>query len=73
MNRIHLSMPELAAVLAVVAAFAVLSLWSIRDAFHRQFHSTNEKMFWIQLCVLVPFLGAIVYLIWGKKRGEKIS
>jgi drug/metabolite transporter (DMT)-like permease len=71
MSRLNLTGPELAGLLGLVAAFAVLSLWSIRDAFNRQFRSTNEKMIWIQLCVLVPFLGAIVYLIWGKKRGEK--
>ncbi len=71
MSRLNLTGPELAGLLGLVTAFAVLSLWSIRDAFNRQFRSTNEKMIWIQLCVLVPFLGAIVYLIWGKKRGEK--
>lgn len=62
----------LAMVVTVTAAFLLLSWWSIRDAFHREFGSTNEKFFWVQLSVLVPFLGGIVYLLVGRKRGRKL-
>ncbi|MEF2144433.1 MAG: PLD nuclease N-terminal domain-containing protein [Desulfovibrionaceae bacterium] len=55
-----------------VGAFAALSIYSIYDAFHRQFNSTGEKMAWIQVAILVPFLGGLAYLIFGKRRGEKI-
>ncbi|MGE4292737.1 MAG: PLD nuclease N-terminal domain-containing protein [Desulfovibrio sp.] len=55
----------------VVGAFAALSIYSIWDAFHREFKSTGEKMAWIQLAVLVPFLGGLAYLFFGKRRGER--
>ncbi|SKA80970.1 Phospholipase_D-nuclease N-terminal [Paucidesulfovibrio gracilis DSM 16080] len=58
--------------LGVVGIFAALSLYSIWDAFHRQFKSTGEKMAWVQVSVLVPFLGGLAYLIFGKRRGERI-
>lgn len=65
--------PEtLAIVIAVTAVFLLLSWWSIRDAFRREFETTNEKIFWVQLAVLVPFLGGIVYLLVGSKRGKKL-
>lgn len=67
-----LSPETLAIVVAVTALFLLLSWWSIRDAFRREFASTNEKIFWVQLSVLVPFLGGIVYFLVGSKRGKKL-
>jgi hypothetical protein len=58
-------------VAACVAGFVALSWWAIQDAFRRDFASTNEKLFWIQLSVLVPFIGGLAYLFFGKKRGSK--
>lgn len=59
-------------IIAVVGVFVLITWWAIRDAFRREFPSTNEKMFWIQLATLVPFLGGIIYMIYGKKRGRKM-
>jgi hypothetical protein len=56
-----------------VGVFAAMSLWAIRDAFNRDFGSSNEKLAWIQLAVLVPFLGGLAYLLIGRKRGRKTS
>jgi hypothetical protein len=54
-----------------VGVFAIVSLLAIRDAFFRDFGSPQEKMFWVQLSVLVPILGGIVYFLFGRKRGRK--
>lgn len=61
-----------AGVIAGAAIFMLLSWWSIRDAFGKEFESSNEKIFWVQLAVLVPFLGGIVYILVGRKRGKKL-
>ena len=63
----------LASVAAGATIFMLLSWWAIRDAFSREFESTNEKVFWVQLAVLVPFLGGIVYILVGRKRGKKLQ
>lgn len=68
-----LSSGQWAAVLGGVAVFAALSLYSIYDAFTRDFGSSNEKFAWIQLAVLVPFLGGLAYLFFGRNRGRKQS
>ncbi|GAB6125772.1 PLDc N-terminal domain-containing protein [Humidesulfovibrio idahonensis] len=60
------------AILGVVALFVAVSLYAIWDAFHRDFGSSNAKFGWIQLAVMVPFLGGLAYLIFGRKRGRKI-
>jgi hypothetical protein len=63
----------LTSVVAGVTVFMLLSWWAIRDAFNKEFESTNEKVFWVQLAVLVPFLGGIVYILVGRKRGKKLQ
>lgn len=68
----NLSNPQWALGLGLLGAFVLVSLFSIWDAFHREFKSTAEKMAWIQLAVLVPFLGGVTYLLFGKRRGQKI-
>lgn len=59
-------------ILGGIGLFAVISIYAIWDAFHRDFGSTNAKMGWIQLAVMVPFIGGLAYLMFGRKRGRKI-
>lgn len=67
-----LTLGQWALVLGVVGIFAALSLYSIWDAFHREFKTTGEKMAWIQAAILVPFLGGLAYLFFGRTRGKRI-
>lgn len=60
------------AILAGALVFVGVSLYAIRDALGRDFGSTNAKLAWVQLAVLVPFLGGLAYLMFGRKRGRKI-
>lgn len=60
------------AILGAVGLFAAISLFAIWDAFHRDFGSSNAKFGWIQLVVMVPFLGGLAYLFFGRKRGRKL-
>lgn len=71
------SIPDLSAapwavILGAVGAFAAVSLAAIWDAIRREFNSVNEKLAWVQLSVLVPFLGGLAYFVFGQKRGRKI-
>jgi len=60
------------AILGGVGLFLCISLYAIWDAFHRDFGSSNAKFGWIQLAVMVPFLGGLAYLFFGRKRGRRI-
>lgn len=66
-----LSSGQIALLLGGVGLFAAISVYSIYDAFQRDFGSSNAKLGWIQLAVLVPFFGGLAYLIFGRKRGRK--
>lgn len=57
----------------IVLAFFALSVWSIFDAWKRDFGSSNEKFAWIQVMIFIPVLGSVAYHLIGKKRGKEIS
>ncbi|WP_320169674.1 PLD nuclease N-terminal domain-containing protein [Maridesulfovibrio sp.] len=60
-------------ILGSVGVFAVMSLFAIWDAFHREFPSNMEKVGWIQLSIFIPFLGCLAYFVLGRKRGKKYN
>ena len=47
------------------------TLWSIWHAHFREFPSHNEKMIWLGVCVFVPVIGGIIYILFGRRRGVK--
>jgi peptidoglycan/LPS O-acetylase OafA/YrhL len=66
-----LTAAQIAVIAAVVLAFVCISFWAIWDAFHRDYDNPMEKFAWIQLSVLVPFLGGLIYAAIGRRRGRK--
>ena len=64
---------ELGVSAALLLAFMAISFAAIWDAWGREFSSPTEKMAWIQLAVLFPFVGGVGYFLFGKKRGRKTS
>ena len=55
----------------VLALPLFLNFWAITHAFYREFPTIQEKMVWLCLVVFVPFVGALIYLAVGRKRGIK--
>jgi len=49
----------------------MISFWAIFDASQREFGTMGKKAAWI-LVAAVPFVGFIVYLIFGRWRGKKM-
>ncbi len=45
--------------------------WSLWDINKNTFKNPNEKYLWIFGCALLPVIGSIIYLIFGKKRTVK--
>ncbi len=46
------------------------NLWSIWHAYYRRFDNPNERMAWLGLCVFVPVVGGLLYIIFGRKRAR---
>lgn len=47
----------------------ILFLWALIDVLRRQFENPNDKILWIVLIVFIGWLGPILYLAIGRKKG----
>ncbi|MEG2139822.1 MAG: PLD nuclease N-terminal domain-containing protein [Bilophila sp.] len=59
--------------LALLFVPAVLNLLGIWDAYRHSFASPLERMLWMLLCVFVPFLGGVCYLLFGWRRARTLK
>ena len=50
--------------------FLVLTWWAIFHIASRDFGSSQRKTVW-GLVTLVPFVGVLLYIIWGRKQGKR--
>ncbi len=50
--------------------FLAVTLWAVVDAGGREFATFNQKVVWM-LVAAVPFVGFVVYLIFGRWRGKR--
>lgn len=58
--------------LVLMCLFA-FSVWAILDAWKRDFDSSGEKVGWMQLIIFIPLIGALSYVILGRKRGVPLQ
>lgn len=47
----------------------VLFLWALIDCIRREFTNPNDKILWLVLIILIGWIGPILYLIIGRKKG----
>ena len=55
----------------VIGLFAVPNLFGIWHAFHRVFPTPQERLIWIAVCVFVPIIGGVSYLMFGLRHARK--
>jgi len=44
-------------------------LWALIDVIRRQFPNQSDKTLWLVIVILLYWVGAVVYLIAGRKKG----
>ncbi|MDO8991545.1 PLDc N-terminal domain-containing protein [Daejeonella sp.] len=57
----------------IMVIFAIVSLlliipFAIFDTLKSKNLSTSQKFLWIIFILIAPYLGAVVYLFWGRKQ-----
>lgn len=57
----------------LMVIFAILSLlliipFAIFDTLKSKSLSTSQRFLWIIFILIAPYLGAVVYLFWGRKQ-----
>jgi hypothetical protein len=50
-----------------------LWIYTIVDILKADFEGSNDKLIWILLVILVPFIGVLLYFIIGRKNKIKIN
>lgn len=53
----------------LAAASLIVWIWALIDAIQNPGLSNNERLIWVLVIVLTQVLGAILYLLIGRKRG----
>ncbi len=54
----------------VCVPFVLLTVWALVDISIKEFKTLKEKVIWY-LIALVPFIGWLIYLVFGFRRGIK--
>ncbi len=57
-------------VFGLTVPFFILTIWAFVNAAQKDFGSMGKKVFWVVL-TMVPYIGAILYFIFGARRGKK--
>lgn len=57
-------------VLGISVPFLLATLWAVIHAAQKEFGSLREKVLWMMIAA-IPFIGFILYLIFGCRKGKK--
>lgn len=47
---------------------ALPNMWGIWHAFSHDFPTPTERLIWMMVCVFVPVIGGLAYLLFGLRR-----
>jgi hypothetical protein len=59
-------------VLGLSVPFLLATLWAVIHASQKEFDSFREKVLWMMVAA-IPFVGFIIYLIFGFRKGRKMG
>jgi hypothetical protein len=57
-------------IVGAVVASSLTTCWSLVDVAGRDFGAIEKKAVW-GVVAFIPFVGWMVYLLWGRKRGRR--
>jgi len=61
---------DIAIFLGMTVPFFLMTIWALVDVTMKRFPSGGEKAAW-WIIALVPFVGCLIYLVFGFRRGKK--
>lgn len=64
----ELGTSEIVMVIIAILPLLVLVPFTIIDSLRSPHLSVIQKFAWILFIIIAPYLGAIVYLLWGRKQ-----
>ncbi|MGV3541417.1 MAG: PLDc N-terminal domain-containing protein [Rufibacter sp.] len=67
----NIGMFELFILLFILGAPVILWVWAVVDLLSSRFPSRTDKLIWVIVIAFLPVLGAVLYLIIGRKQKVK--
>ena len=58
--------------IALTVPFFLLTVWATVDALQRDFGTIGKKALWCLIAV-IPFVGFIIYFLFGARKGKKLE
>ncbi len=65
---LELGTAEIVMIIIAVIVLLILVPFTIVDSIRSKHLSVVQKFAWIVFIIIAPYLGAIVYLFWGRKQ-----
>ena len=65
-----MSLSGIGTFLVLTIPFFLLTIWALVDVSMKTFSSMGEKAVW-WIVALIPFIGWLIYLVFGFRRGTK--
>jgi type VI protein secretion system component VasK len=59
-------------VLAIAGASYLLTCWALVDVAVKDFGALEKKAVW-GIIAFLPFIGWLIYLLWGRKKGKRLE
>lgn len=60
--------PEIMLLLFFIGIPTILWVWALMDLLSSDFVSSTNKLLWVAMILFLPILGAILYLLIGRKQ-----
>jgi len=65
-----MNLKEILFFICLCIPFFLLTIWSVINAAQKEFGSLKAKVLWM-IIAAIPFIGFIIYLIFGFRKGKK--
>ncbi len=65
-----MDLKQLGTFLILVVPFFIGTIWAVVDSAQKEFGSPGRKAAWVAVAS-IPFVGFIIYLLFGFRRGRK--
>ncbi|WP_394342582.1 PLDc N-terminal domain-containing protein [Pontibacter oryzae] len=57
----------------VCTTSVILWLWALQDILRNDFKTGTDKLVWVIVVVVLPIVGAVLYLLIGRKQKRDIT
>ena len=63
-------MREIFIIIGICIPFILLTAWAVVDSALKDFGTLGKKVLWI-VVASIPFVGFLIYFIFGRRKGKK--